>query len=168
MEGSPEVTKDNWTEGVFEQMKSYNLIDRDKNAIKISQPHDIQNNVKTHTAKEAYEKILQIGGASLVRDAVDVHILKDVKSGNFTYKGSKGSTNGIIDSQNDVGGFPSLKTGIPLPDSDNDGMPDEWEIKNKLNPKKANANGRDLDKNYDNIEVYFNDIVKGITEKQNQ
>ncbi len=25
-------------------------------------------------------------------------------------------------------------------------MPDEWEIKNRLNPEVANANGKDLDK----------------------
>jgi hypothetical protein len=166
VEGSPEITTDNWTIGVFDQMKAYNLTDKDKNSIKINQPHDIQDNVKTHSAKEAYEKILQIGGASLVRDAIDLHILKDVKNGSFTYKGSKGSANGIIDSQNDVGGFPNLNPGKPLPDSDSDGMPDEWEIKNKLNPKVANSNGRDLDKNYDNIEVYFNDLVRKITERQ--
>lgn len=167
VEGNPEVTKDNWIQGVFAQMKhSYNLTDKDKSEIKINQPHDIQNNVKTDSPKDAYDKILQIGGASLIRDAIDLHVLKDVKNGSFTYKGSKGSTNGIIDSQKDVGGFPDLKHGTPLLDSDNDGMPDEWEIKNKLNPKVANANGRDLDKNYDNIEVYFNDIVKKITERQ--
>ncbi|MCS3532808.1 polysaccharide lyase family 1 protein [Chryseobacterium sp. JUb7] len=167
MEGNAEISKDNWTQGVFAQMKpSYNLTVKDKNEIKINQPHDIQNNVRTDTPKEAYDKILQVGGASLVRDAIDLHVLKDVKNGSFTYNGSKGSTNGIIDSQKDVGGFPNLKTGKSLPDSDNDGMPDEWEIKNGLNPKFADANGRDLDKNYDNIEVYFNDIVKKITEKQ--
>lgn len=167
MEGNPEISKDNWTQGVFAQMKpSYNLTEKDKNEIKINHPHDIQNNVKTDTPKQAYNKILQIGGASLVRDAIDLHVLKDVKNGSFTYNGSKGSTNGIIDSQKDVGGFPNLKPGKPLPDSDNDGMPDEWEIKNGLNPKVADANGKDLDKNYDNIEIYFNDIVKKITEKQ--
>lgn len=167
IEGNPEVIKDNWTPGVFAQMKSsYQLTEEDKNSIRIHQPHDIQNNVKIDSPQEAYDKILQMGGASLVRDAVDLHILKDIKNGNFTYNGSKGSTNGIIDSQKDVGGFPNLRQGTPLPDSDNDGMPDEWEIKNKLNPKIANANGRDLNKNYDNIEMYFNDIVKKITEKQ--
>lgn len=167
VEGSPEVTEDNWDLGVFNQMKpSYNVTDADKNSIKIDQPHDIQNNVLTDSPKMAYEKILKIGGASLVRDAVDLHILKDVKSGSFTYNGSKGSSNGIIDSQNDVGGFPDLKPGKVLLDSDNDGMPDEWEIKNKLDPKKANANGRDLNKDYDNIEVYTHDIVKHITKGQ--
>lgn len=166
-EGNPEVTADNWNNGVFNQMKnSYNLTDADKNTIRINQPHDIQNNVKTDSPKEAYEKILKIGGASLVRDAVDLHVLKDVKNGAFTYNGSRGSKNGIIDSQNDVGGFPDLKQGKNPVDSDNDGMPDAWEIKHNLDPKKANANGRDLDKNYDNIEVYINDLVKKITEKQ--
>lgn len=167
IEGNPEVSKDNWTQGVFAQMKpSYHLTDQDKNEIKINQPHDIQNNIKTHSAKEAYEKIVQIAGAALIRDAVDLHILKDVKNGRFTYEGSKGSTNGIIDSQKDVGGFPDLKPGTALPDSDRDGMPDDWEIKNKLNPEVPNANGKDLDKNYDNIEVYFNDLVKNITGQQ--
>ncbi|WP_265429143.1 pectate lyase family protein [Chryseobacterium sp. YIM B08800] len=166
-EGNPDVTADNWNLGVFNQMKpSYNLTDADKNSIKINQPHDIQNNIKTDSPKEAYEKVLKIGGASLMRDAVDLRILKEVKNGTFTYYGSLGSKNGIIDSQNDVGGFPDLKPGKALLDSDNDGMPDEWETKHNLNPKKANANGRDLDKNYDNIEVYMNDLVKKITEKQ--
>lgn len=166
-EGNPEVTADNWNLGVFNQMKkSYNLTEEDKNSIKINQPHDIQNNVKTHSAKEAYEKILQIGGASLVRDAVDLRVLKEVKNGTFTYNGSLGSKNGIIDSQRDVSGFPDLKQGKILLDSDNDGMPDEWEKKHNLNPKKANANGRDLDKNYDNIEVYSHSIVQDIITKQ--
>lgn len=165
-EGNPEVNADNWEKGVFNQMTHYSLTETDKKAIKITQPHDIQNNVKTDSPKEAYEKILQIGGASLVRDAVDFHVLKDVKSGSFTYTGSKGSKNGIIDSQNDVGGFPTLRQGNNPIDSDNDGMPDDWEIKHNLDPKKANANGRDLDKNYDNIEVYSHSIVQDIIRKQ--
>ena len=167
MEGSPETTADNWNLGVFNQMKSaYYLTDADKNSIKINQPHDIQNNVTTHSAKNAYERILKIGGACLVRDAVDLRVLKNVQNGTFSHKGSKGSDNGIIDSQEDVGGFPDLKPGKALLDSDNDGMPDEWEIKNNLDPKKANSNGKNLDKNYDNIEVYINNLVKNITENQ--
>ncbi|MEJ5104015.1 pectate lyase [Chryseobacterium sp. MYb328] len=167
VEGSPETTKDNWKEGVFNQMKlSYNLTEKDKNAIRINQSHDIKNNIITHSAQEAYEKTIQYGGASLIRDAVDLHVIKDIGTGSFTYTGSKGSTNGIIDSQEDVGGFPNLRQEQSLLDSDNDGMPDEWEIRHHLDPKSANANGRDLDKNYDNIEVYFNDIVSKITDKQ--
>lgn len=167
IEGNPEISEDNWMQGVFAQMKaSYNLTEKDKNSIRMSGLHNIQNNVHTDSPEKAYEKILQIGGASLVRDAVDIHVLKDVKSGNYAHKGSNGSTHGIIDSQNDVGGFPELRQGNPLSDSDNDGMPDEWEIRNRLNPNISDAIGRDLDKNYDNIEVYFNELVKKITDRQ--
>ncbi|MFL9835351.1 pectate lyase family protein [Chryseobacterium terrae] len=166
-EGNPEVTADNWEKGVFDQMKNnYNLTDADKNAIRINQPHDVQNNIKTDSPKKAYKKIFKIGGASLVRDAVDLHVLNDVKKGSFTYNGSLGSKNGIIDSQNDVGGFPILKQGKAPLDSDNDGMPDTWEIKHNLDPEKANANGKDLDKNYDNIEVFSHSIVQDIIKKQ--
>lgn len=167
VEGNPQVTEDNWTQGVFAQMKpSYNLTKADKNSIRMSRPHDIVNNINTDAPEQAYQKILQIGGASLVRDAVDVQVLKEVKNGNYTNKGSNGSTNGIIDSQQDAGGFPELRPGKPLPDSDNDGMPDEWEIKNRLDPGKADANGHDLDRNYENIEVYFNGLVEEITGRQ--
>ena len=167
IEGNPEISEDNWTQGVFAQMKaSYNLTEKDKNSIRMSGPYNIQNNVHTDSPEKAYEKILQIGGASLVRDAVDLHVLKDVKSGNYAHKGSNGSTHGIIDSQNDAGGFPELRQGTPLHDSDNDGMLDEWEIRNRLNPTISDAIGRNLDKNYDNIEVYFNELVKKITDRQ--
>lgn len=167
IEENPEVFSDNWNLGVFNQIKSsYNLTEADKKSIKILQPHNIQNNIKTHSAKDAYKKVLQCAGASLVRDAVDLHVLKDVKNGSFTFNGSKGSTNGIIDSQNDVGGYPELKSGISPLDSDNDGMPDAWEIKYGLNPNLSNANGRELNKNYDNLEIYLNDIVNNITKEQ--
>lgn len=167
IEGNPEISEDNWTQGVFAQMKpSYNLTEKDRNSIRMSSPHNIQNNVHTDSPKRACEKILQIGGASLVRDPVDLQVIKDVQSGNYAHKGSNGSTHGIIDSQNDAGGFPDLRQGNPLPDSDNDGMPDDWEIKNRLNPNISDAIGRDLDKNYDNIEVYFNELVKKITDRQ--
>lgn len=168
MEGSPETTSNNWEFGVYNQFrKQYGTItEKEKYEMKLDKPHDIQNNVTTHSAKQAYEKVLALAGASFIRDIVDENILKDVKSGTATFIGSKGSENGIIDSQEDVGGYPKLNPGISLKDSDNDGMPDEWEIKNNLNPEIANANEKDIDKNYDNIEVYFNEIVKNITEKQ--
>ena len=53
-------------------------------------------------------------------------------------------------------------------DSDEDGMPDQWEKDHKLDPAKANANGRNLSTGYDNIEVYLNSLVKQITEIQSK
>ena len=124
---------------------------------------------KRHAATMAYQVVLDFAGASLKRDAIDSRIIEHTRKGSYTANGSSGeanSTNGIIDKQSDVGGWPFLNTGIVLSDTDLDGMPDEWEKANKLDPNKANAIGRDLSTGYDNIEVYINFIVKHITEQQ--
>jgi len=52
-----------------------------------------------------------------------------------------------------------LVAGTAPLDSDGDGMPDEWETTNGLNPHTANANGRNLNEQYDNIEVYLHSLV---------
>ena len=119
-----------------------------------------------HTAVQAYNAVLLYVGASYKRDAVDTRILKEVKDGTVTYNGSKTGFKGIIDSQTDVGGWPVLQQTTPLNDTDGDGMPDDWETAKGLDPKVANAAGRNLSTGYDNIEVYINELVKAITENQ--
>lgn len=163
-EGNPEVTEDNWTHGVYNQFHHSNgeVTDADKDTMRIDLPHEINDNVRTQTPQEAYRDVLAFAGASLVRDAVDIRVLEEVKNGTFSGQGSSGSNNsrnGIIDSPHDVGGWPELKSSPALKDSDGDGMPDEWEIANGLDPNKYDANGRDLSKVYDNIEVYINSLV---------
>lgn len=120
-----------------------------------------------HTAQQAYDKVLAHAGASLKRDAVDVRVIEEVSTGTATYNGSETGLQGIIDSQEDVGGWPLLNS-LPAPlDTDGDGMPDAWEIEMKLDPNTPNANGRNLSTAYDNIEVYINSLVKSIVEGQN-
>jgi hypothetical protein len=58
-----------------------------------------------------------------------------------------------------VGGWPLLQSTPPPPDADNDGMPDEWEKQNGLNPEQVDNNDYKLNKEYTNIEVYLNSIV---------
>jgi hypothetical protein len=119
-----------------------------------------------HTAEQAFDKVLKYSGASLSRDAVDIRVTEEVKNGTKTFSGSKTGYAGIIDSQTDVGGWPVLNSLAPPVDSDNDGMPDAWEIAMKLNPNIANPNTNELSTGYDNIEVYLNSLVKHITEEQ--
>ena len=65
---------------------------------------------------------------------------------------------GIITDISQVGGYPEYK-GTPYTDSDNDGMPDAYEMKNRLNPKDA-ADAAKIAKNgYSNIENYLNSVV---------
>ena len=155
------VTSDNWNGGVhWDNGLNEGMIKQG-----IAFPAE---KLPVHTAEQAYLAVLNYAGASFKRDAVDARIINEVKEGKITYSGSKTGLKGIIDTQNDVNGWPFLNIANAPLDSDKDGMPDDWEIANKLDPNKANANGKDLSTGYDNIEVYMNSLVKEITEKQMQ
>ncbi|MEG1586731.1 MAG: pectate lyase [Bacteroidales bacterium] len=149
------VTQENWN-GVHPKNLS------DKSKIKSATEFTVAA-VTTHSATAAYEKVLALAGASYRRDAVDERIVGHVKAGTYTAKGSNGSTNGLIDSQEDVGGYPVLTTGSAPVDSDNDGMPDSWELANGLNPNNnSDGTGYLLDPHYTNIEIYLNSLVEDI------
>jgi len=60
-----------------------------------------------------------------------------------------------------IGAWPFLKQMPALSDTDKDGMPDEWELKNKLNTKDtADASLYSIHQSYTNIEMYINSLVK--------
>lgn len=166
--GSSRATSDNWAYGVYNQFhSSYGTVsESDKSAMRLSAPHDIENNVYTHTAEEAYEKVMLYGGASIVRDGIDTRILSEVKAGTYTYTGSNGSTLGIIDTQTDVGGWPELASGTAPTDSSGDGMPDIWKLNHGLDPSKSETNGHQLHAGYENIEIYLNSLVEQIINNQ--
>ena len=163
VEGSTRATNDNWTYGVYNQFHgSYGTVsEADKAAMRLSEPHPIHNNVTTHTAEQAYELVLENAGASLKRDAVDERVITTVRNKTYTAPGSRGSTNGIIDSQADVGGWPELQS-LPAPtDTDNDGMPDAWEQQNGLNPNDAADRNGIHTSGYTNLEMYLSSLVAG-------
>ena len=66
---------------------------------------------------------------------------------------------GIITSIEQMGGFPKYKKYTAWKDSDGDGMPDEWEIANGLNPNDPSDANLDCNGDgYTNIEKYINGI----------
>lgn len=162
VDGSPTITASNWVGGVD---AGTGLGSTNYTAAKQTVAFAAEA-ISPHTALQAYEAVLLYGGASYKRDGVDTRIMNEVRNGTATFNGSKTGKRGIIDSQTDVGGWPTLVQTAVLKDSDGDGMPDDWEMVNKLDPNKANANGRDLSTAYDNIEVYINSIVQSITTAQ--
>ena len=169
MTASQRATDDNWGYGVSNQFNSsYGVVPAaDKSAMRFSTPLDC-GEVTTHTAEKAYEKVLEFTGASLVRDTVDKRILRDVTTGTATFMtGGNGSINGIIDTQNHVGGWPQLNA-LPAPaDTDEDGMPDLWEENHGLDKNaSSDAQATTVDGRYPNIEVYINSLVQHITENQ--
>lgn len=104
----------------------------------------------TQTALEAYESVLADAGASIARDSVDTRIINDVKN----------RTGGLINSPNDVGGYPEL-SGIKAKDSDNDGIPNEWEDNNGLNKMDASDGVKIAASGYTYIEEYANALADG-------
>lgn len=130
--------------------------------------------VTTHSAAEAYEKVLAYVGASLYRDEIDARYMEEAKTGTATYKGSITKSPGIIDKVSDVNGYTEANFGTGSRpagfDTDKDGIPDEWEKTNGLNPNDASdALTYSLDKKgyYTNIEVYANSLVENIMKSEN-
>ena len=158
--GNAKVSADNWNGGV--QTK----IAFDK--IKMNKPWPAMP-IQQQTAEEAYQSVLQNVGATLPkRDAIDLLIIKDARNGTATYEGGDYKKEhkvadpskicGIIDSQNDVGGWPELKSAPAPKDTDHDGMPDQWEKKNGLNPDNAADRNKVAADGYTMLEKYLNSI----------
>jgi len=168
---SAAATNDNWTYGVYNQFNSKygDVSQADKDAMKLLVPLD-PGEVTTHTAELAYEKVLGYAGACLHRDPIDLRVIEEVRTGTISYMdGGNGSTKGIIDTQSAVGGWPVLNSITAPVDSDNDGMPDNWETANGLNPNDpSDAQLNTVDGSYPNIEVYLYSLVNAITWNQNK
>jgi hypothetical protein len=151
-----DVSKNNWL-GII--MGNGGTEDDKKNTV-IDKPH-MADPTTEQTATDAYEVVLKFVGASFKRDTLDERIISNVKN----------RTGGLINVQGGfphgtayeltVNAWPSLESLPPPADADKDGMPDDWEKKNGLNANdNSDAAKFTLSKNYSNIEVYINSIVK--------
>ena len=148
--------------------------------IKVDGPCPI-GDITTHSAETTYEKVLSYAGASIYRDAVDARFMEETQEGVVTYTGTKTGIKGIVDVINDPDGvqdptcpsFPDLASESRSADydTDGDGMPDEWESANGLNPNDATDGATytlDTEKGwYTNLEVYMNSIVEDIMKAGN-
>jgi pectate lyase len=148
LEGNAQVSKDNWNGGMrYKQADS----------ARVQEPFDVEP-INVESAEDAWKQVLKNAGASYKRDAVDSRIIAEAQSGKSR---SGKEQNGIIDSQRDVGGWPVLKSEPALADKDADGIPDGWETKHKLDPASgADGASYTLSKQYTNLEVYLNELVK--------
>lgn len=171
MEGFPAITKDNWNGGVQVEEEA----DAGKYLASMKWPKPLTMPAITIlSAEEAKTYVLANAGATLPkRDAVDSRIVKQVTTGKVEvdpnvkppetqFKHRRLPIDsykiGIITDPAQVGGYPEYK-GKPYTDTDNDGMPDAYEVKAGLNPKNA-ADAAKIAKNgYSNIENYLNSVV---------
>ncbi len=141
---------------------------RDCVKIKLDEPAPA-GEVTTHTAATAYDKVLAYAGASLHRDEVDQRYVTETTNGTATYSGSVTKTKGRIDIVADCKGYTeaNFPTGARESgfDTDGDGIPNDWETANGLDPNNASDGlTYTLDPNgwYTNLEVYANSLVQDI------
>jgi pectate lyase len=157
------VNNDNWQGLHPNATEAVPLPDGGEKALQSNNEFTISEDASefTQSAKEAYESVLKYAGASLKYDDVDKRIIANVRNGDYTADGSNGSEKGLIDKASDVGGWPEYKKETGPKDTDGDGIPDEWETANGLNPKsKADGSKYTLSKTYTNLEVYLNSLVE--------
>lgn len=162
-------------------------------SVKMSDAIPMEGAVTTQDAETAFAKVLAYAGASLYRDAVDARFMEEARTGTATYKGTEQKTGdgktsgnynrpGIIDKINNPDGtqnsalpsFPEFES-TSRPDgfdTDKDGMPDEWETLNGLDPMMpSDGKTKTLDAEkgwYTNLEVYMNSLVEHIVKGGNE
>ena len=152
-----DVTADNWTTGIYNQIDNSQcdntFNDEVKQQMHLDKPVSYYA-VTTHSAKTAYQRVLNYAGCSLHRDQLDGIIVSDTREGKTTSTGSDNNP-GIINTQDDV---KTVITGTdsPWPTLAQSGSPLAVE-----NEATIAANG------YANIENAANDLVAAITEAQN-
>jgi len=106
--------------------------------------------VTTQYYADAYKTALANVGATVPqRDMVDTRLILELQA-------KKGK---IINSPSQVGGWPPLAPGTPPLDTDDDGMPDAWEVTRGFDPKNAKDGNGDKDGDgYTNVEDYLNEL----------
>ena len=178
MEGNSAVTDDNWTKGIYEQIVNkecdYLYNDAVKDSIRLIKPLTTDY-ITTHSAKMAFDRVMDYVGASLSRDTLDAVMISDTKNKTATY-GNSGGYPGLINTPSDVMPVDAPSDWTPLPqlmskvakqDTDGDGIPDSWEEANDMDindPADANLKNKD---GYTYLELYINGLVRHITSGQN-
>ena len=117
-----------------------------------AKPFDVDSG-PIQSPDEALASVLERAGAFWWdRDEIDRRVIEQVRT----------QTGKMINEIDDIGGFPTI-TPVHRPpdyDTDRDGMPDEWERKNGLDPSRPD-NNEDHDGNgYTNLEEYLHEAAR--------
>ncbi|WP_081164502.1 pectate lyase family protein [Niastella populi] len=154
MAGNRDLTKDNWL-GV----DLSRLPEASRSEAKSDTVFAVMRIRNNQIAKEAYKSVLAGAGATLPkRDATDARIIYEVQHKIASGKGVYGKA-GIIDSPAAVDGWAEYKQGTVPADTDEDGMPDEYEKNNRLSPTIAGDRNGVTASGYTNLEIYLNSLT---------
>ena len=189
MEGYPEITKDNWAGGIQTADKDGDLGEDELALMRSNEPFEMPYMTIIPSEQTFDRVLDNVGAMLPTRDIVDQRIVEEVRTGkayyvkklpkenpygdtwgmkeasmkedgSFKYRRLSNDSykDGIITDIAQMGGYPEYK-GTPYIDTDGDGMPDEWEIANGLNPNDpSDANGDCNGDGYTKIEKIINGI----------
>lgn len=169
-----DVSADNWKIGLWDQIDTGQKVDyhnATEEELHAFAPMEFAA-VTTHSAETAYERVLEYAGACLSRDEYDRMMVEDTREGTASCIVT-GIGKGLINSQDDITyadgstGFPTLNGSEAPVDTDGDGMPDEWEKANGLNPSDETDGAATAENGYTNLENYLNGLVAHIVEGGN-
>ena len=173
-----EVTADNWAGGVQFYNKDGSLATGEAYTdymlkSKVDKPLPMAD-MHIMPTEKAYDHVLTNAGATLPkRDPVDRRIVKEVRDGkptplknvelpekDFQHRRLARDSYkvGIITDISQVGGYPEYK-GKPYKDTDNDGIPDDVEVKMGLDPNNPDDAAQITASGYANIEIYLNELA---------
>lgn len=138
------------------------------------------------SAEDAYNTVISYCGPSVnpadnsgqgysyetdtTRNKIDAQVLYEARTGTGSLTGGRefstvtdSSVKSAISKYGiqycDYNSYYPAKTNKQITDSDNDGMPDEWELSRGLNINKDDSAGDYLGQGYTNIEYYINDLT---------
>ncbi|WP_211242081.1 thrombospondin type 3 repeat-containing protein [Xylanibacter oryzae] len=189
VEGYDAITKNNWAGGIQTSDKDGDLDPEELALMHSYEPFVMPYIKILPKEQTYDYVLNNVGATIPKRDIVDQRVIDEVRTGNVYYVKKLPKVNpygdvwglssksqapdgsfkyrrlskdsymqGIITDPRQMGGYPEYK-GKPYKDSDGDGMPDEWEKANGLNPNDPSDANQDCNGDgYTNIEKYINGI----------
>lgn len=168
-DGEPNATNDNWSAVTIkkyskEEARVDTLIrtktpywDCNADSTEFSGLYDFDSYAYAasdfQNASDAYQTVLDTAGC-FPRDHVENRLIRETRDNTYTYTGSNAGKKGVIDLETDAEGFYDYPQVAALVDTDQDGMPDEWESANGCNPTMPDNNVRHAS-GYTMLEMYL-------------
>ena len=168
-DGEPNATNDNWSAVTIkkyskEEARVDTLIrtktpywDCNADSTEFSGLYDFDSYAYAasdfQNASDAYQTVLDTAGC-FPRDHVENRLIRETRDNTYTYTGSNAGKKGVIDLESDAEGFYDYPQVAALVDTDQDGMPDEWESANGCDPNNPDNNVRHAS-GYTMLEMYL-------------
>ena len=168
-DGEPNATNDNWSAVTIkkyskEEARVDTLIrtktpywDCNADSTEFSGLYDFDSYAYAasdfQNASDAYQTVLDTAGC-FPRDHVENRLIRETRDNTYTYTGSNAGKKGVIDLESDAEGFYDYPQVAALVDTDQDGMPDEWESANGCDPNTPDNNVRHAS-GYTMLEMYL-------------